>query len=310
MVLAQILWDGLIYGALLALGAISFALLEDVMDFVNFAHGVYLALGAYIAVTFNSFALSLPLWLSFLLVLPISVVVILVVDWLVYRPIRDRDSFTYLLTSVGVTFIFRNIFTLIYGTGTKSYTYPFLEGIQIAGVTITQVDLLMLAGVVLLMIGFYYVYNRTLIGKSMRAMSDNKTLAAASGIHNERVITWTWVIVSVGTGAAGAMLGLQLAIQPLMGFKILLPVIAAVILAGMGEIYPAAIGGLILGLLQKLAVPYVGPSYQVPVAFIVMVLILFVKPEGIFGTSSSNVSIKERIGGIYERLENIGQVAR
>ena len=145
----------------------------------------------------------------------------------------------------------------------------------------------MVIGLALLAIaGVYFLLQNSKIGKAMRAVADNVDLARVSGINVEQVVLWTWIITGALTALAGSMYGLITVVRPNMGWFLILPMFASVILGGIGNPYGAVFGALIIGLAQELSVPFLGSQYKLGVALMIMIIILFIRPQGLFkGTS-------------------------
>jgi branched-chain amino acid transport system permease protein/neutral amino acid transport system permease protein len=127
---------------------------------------------------------------------------------------------------------------------------------------------------------------RTKLGKAMRATADNFDLALVSGIDTERVVLWTWAIGNALAAAGGVLLGMSVRLQPIMGWDLLLPIFAAAILGGIGSPYGAMVGALLIGLAEELSTPFIHTSYKPAVSLIILVLVLLVRPQGIFGKVS------------------------
>jgi branched-chain amino acid transport system permease protein/neutral amino acid transport system permease protein len=137
--------------------------------------------------------------------------------------------------------------------------------------------------VLALVILLYLFLQRTKMGKAMRATADNMELARVSGIDTERVIMWTWGIGGALAAAGGILYGIDVQLRPGMGWDFLLPLFAATILGGIGNMYGALVGALVMGVAQQVSTAYLLPTYKPAVAFIVMIIILLVRPQGIFG---------------------------
>ena len=157
------------------------------------------------------------------------------------------------------------------------------RGFDLFGATITQNQVLVIVAAIILMFLLHYILSRTMIGKAMRALSDNIDLARISGIDVDRTILWMWVI-GLGLAASGGVLyGLVTAIRPSMGWFLLLPMFAAIILGGIGNPYGTMAGGMIIGLSQELSTAVLPTEYKFAVSFVVMTVVLLIKPEGLFG---------------------------
>lgn len=272
---------GVVLGSILALGAIGVSLTFGILRFANFAHGDLMTVGAYMGWTLIQ--LSLPLWLSLPLACVGTMLVAIAVDWLVYRHLRRRAPVILLISSFGIALILRSLVQLIWGSGQLVYRQGIQMPLELAGLTIKPDQIVIVIGAVLLVSGLHLFLGYTKTGKAMRAMADNVDLAKVSGINTERVVLWTWVLGAVMACAAGMFLGLDTQINPTMGWKVLLPIFAAAILGGIGSPYGAIAGGLVIGLASELSTLVISPAYKSAVAFAILVGMLIVRPEGLFG---------------------------
>jgi branched-chain amino acid transport system permease protein/neutral amino acid transport system permease protein len=295
--LASLTVWGLIFGAIIALGAIGLSLVYGILRFANFAHGDLMTVGAYIALLFVSTVFPQGSRLApfsfgweFLAALPLAmigtVLVALVLERLIFAPLRRHGSSPVILAmaALGAAFLVRSLVYIIWGADFHFYyggirqmlTLPF--GIRI------RYDQLIILGMALLFVAFIYVFlERTKLGKAMRATADNPELARVTGIDVGRVIFWTWALGTAMAAVGGVLLGLDSQVRPEMGWLVLLPLFAAVILGGIGNPYGALVGGLIIGVIQQVSTAFLNPAYKPAVAFVVMIIILLVRPQGIFG---------------------------
>ncbi|GAG20895.1 unnamed protein product, partial [marine sediment metagenome] len=184
-------------------------------------------------------------------------------------------------------FCLRNIIQFIWGPQPQYY----IKAIQIArkipllGIRIKPDEVFIIIVVALLVIGLHFFLQKTKMGKAMRAASDNMELARVSGIDTEKVIMWTWAIAAALAAAGGILVGIEdKFITPDMGWQMLLPIFAAVILGGIGNPYGAMAGGMIIGLSGEISTAFISTAYKPAVAFIIMVIVLIIKPRGLFGT--------------------------
>jgi branched-subunit amino acid ABC-type transport system permease component len=280
----QFLINGIIIGSTIALAAIGLTLLFGVLDFINFAHGEYLTIGAYAAFVVNV-TLGLPLVVSMLVAVPVTVVFALVVDRAVFYPLRRQGAggIALLITSVGLSIVLRNVIEAIWSSDTRQFAYEGGQAMTVLGVKITLVQVLIVVISLLLMVAVHLLLTRTMLGISMRATASNRSLALSSGVDAERVVSWTWVIGAGLTAVAGVLIGLNTVIRPSMGFELLLVMFAAVILGGIGDAYGAMLGGLAIGIAQEVSVAFISASYKPAVAFVIMVALLLWRPEGLRG---------------------------
>jgi len=298
----QLFVIGLIVGSVLALGAIGLTLVYGILRFANFAHGDMMTLGAYVALFAYSSGgdkvgpLSFGYGMIPALALAAAAVALIAAgtDWLVFRPLRRRGSssiVTFAIASLGVALMVRATVLLIWGPQPQIYD----PGIQLArdlpiGAKIKPDQIFIMCAAVVLIAATYGLLYRTKLGKAMRATSDNPDLARVAGINTAQVITWTWLIGGALVAVAGVLLGIQAQVTPDMGFTLLLPLFAATILGGIGKPHGALLGALIVAVSQEASTgldlpwpPGWGPGYKPAVAFLVLMVMLIVRPRGLFG---------------------------
>ncbi len=292
--------DGLLVGAMIGLGAIGVSLTYSILRFANFAHGEFIAWGAYAtfaliaAIGYLSGQSMSPLWpFSFgwpLIVAGAAAMLLtgllaLALDTILFSRLRSRgNAIIMVMASFGAAMALRSALEFIF---TAAPVY-FSRDIQIAiplgaGIRVTPDQLLTLALALVLVVAMFLFMSRTTIGRSMRAVSENPSLAAVVGVDVGRVIRATWLLGGALAAAAGIMVGITIQIRPYMGFDLLLPLFAAAILGGIGSMPGAVIGGLIVGLAEAASVPLVGAGYRGAVAFLVLIAVLIVRPSGLFG---------------------------
>ncbi|WP_058993976.1 branched-chain amino acid ABC transporter permease [Haloarcula sp. CBA1127] len=297
----QYLANGLVFSSIIILGSIGLSLVYSIADFANFAHGDTMTLGAYGAfVAFGVFGglggtvLGLPIgfFLSLAVGMALAAVVAVLTHILVYKPL-DTDSIGLLITSIGVAFVYRAVLQATFGTDFLQYDIsrsgPIPVLLDTLDVAVTQRDVAIIVSAAVLVIGLHLLLQRTTLGRKMRATADNPDLARVSGIRTDRVILVMWVVGSALAAAGGVFLALYSQLDPRIGFNILLVVFAAVILGGIGSVYGAMLGGLLIGMLHELT-PLLGDvglpvsnAYAPAVAFVIMVAVLLVRPRGIAG---------------------------
>lgn len=280
----QFVLNGLIIGSTIALAAIGLTLIFGILDFINFAHGEYLTLGAYSAFVLNV-TFGLPFLVAALVAIPITVALALGIDRVVFYPLRRKGvgGLALLITSVGLSIILRNSIEMVWSSEPRRLSASGGEAIAVAGVRITVVQIAIILVSLLLMVAIHLLLTRTVLGISMRATASNQALALSSGVNTERVVMWTWIIGAGLTAIAGVLIGLNTVIRPSMGFGLLLVMFAAVILGGIGDPYGAMLGGLAIGMAQEVSVAFISAAYKPAVAFTIMVVLLLWKPEGLRG---------------------------
>ena len=212
--------------------------------------------------------------------------VVLVVDWLLFRQLRGKGAsrITLIMAAFGVSLMGRNIITLIAGGDPINYSFFIPRAVEILpSVKVVPDDLAIvaLAGVSVLSLHLYLT--RTTMGRWMRATAENPTLARVNGIDTRVVIRWTWIVGASLATLAGALQGHIVELRPEMGFSLLLPMFAALIVGGVGNIYGTLLGALFIGLSQSFAVAIGLSAYREAVSFMLMLAILLVRPHGLLG---------------------------
>lgn len=280
----QLIANGIIFGSIIALGAIGLTMVYGILKFANFAHGDTMSLGAYLALLFLS--LQVPFPIAVVLAIAVSIAVAILIDHYLYRFFRTTGPIILLIASVGVALFLRNVILLFWGPDLTYYSRAIhLDFEIIPGISMNNYEIGIIIVTAALIVLVHLFLKKTRIGKAMRASSDNMDLAEVVGIDTRRVIIWTW---SVGTALAvfgGIMLGLENGLRPPMGWQLLLPLFAAAILGGIGQPYGAMVGGLIIGIAQEVSTGFISTAYKPAVAFIIMILVLLIRPQGIFGGS-------------------------
>jgi branched-chain amino acid transport system permease protein len=279
--LLQLLVFGLVTGSILALGAIGVSLVFGILRFANFGHGDLMTVGAYVALVLVA-GFGWPLLLALPLAAACAALAAIAVDQVVFRRLRGRGPLVLLISSFGMALLLRNVIQLIWGVDTKVYDPGIQLPLFVGGVRIRPDHLTIGAAAVVLVTLVWFFLQRTRTGKAMRAMADNVDLARVSGIDSERVILWTWILGGGLAGAAGVLLALDTRLFPLVGANQILPIFAATILGGIGRPYGAIAGGLVIGIASELSTVVIEPVYKPAVAFAIMVLVLIVRPSGIF----------------------------
>ena len=278
----QLLFNGIAVGSILALAAIGLTLTYGILNLSNFAHGDFMTLGAYFTWLANTSGLNI--WLSMILGAVGTVIAMLISEYLLWKPMRDRRATdtTLIIISIGLALFIRNGILLRYGGSNKLYQLPVVPALQFGDLRIAYYRLVVIGLAIAAIVALHLILQNTKIGKAMRAVADNIDLARVSGINVEQVVLWTWVITGTLTAFAGGMYGLIAVVRPNMGWFLILPMFASVILGGIGNPYGAIAGAFIIGIAQELSVPFLGSEYKLGVALAIMVIILLVRPQGLF----------------------------
>jgi branched-chain amino acid transport system permease protein len=301
----QILTDGLVIGSVVSLGAIGLSLTFSILRFANFGHGELLAWGAYLALTalamfaavmpiqgsaaIAPFSFGWPLLAAMALSALFTALLVLALDWLLFRRLRKQGAITLVIASFGAALALRNLLLFFYGGIPRYYSQelqiaiPLLPRSVWGGMRITPDQLFVLGLTAVTVIALHLFLQRSTLGRAMRATSLNPQLARVAGIDPERVLRAAWIIGGMLAAVAGVFAGLTVQLRPTLGLDLLLPLFAAVILGGIGSVWGAVLGGLIVGLAESAAVSVVGAEYRAAAAFAVLIAILLVRPTGIFG---------------------------
>jgi branched-chain amino acid transport system permease protein/neutral amino acid transport system permease protein len=308
---------GIVTGSVLALGAIGLTLIYGVLKFAHFAHGDSMMLAAYLAFFFLTgivvgertdtkvlpwtvsdlpgatkpildFSFGYGLLIAMAMAAAVMAGIFIILDRLIYGPLRRRGSgiVIFAIASLGVAIAMRSLILIFWSSFGRFYvpgirattTLPF-------SVRIVSDQIFIFGAAVVMAALVYLLLFRSKLGKAMRATADNPELALVSGIGTERVIMWTWVIGGGLVGVAGVMLALQAQLKPELGFVLLLPLFASTVLGGIGSPQGAFVGAMIVGITEEVAVTlgFLSPGYKFSVAFVILIMILLFRPQGIFG---------------------------
>jgi neutral amino acid transport system permease protein len=279
---AQLIVNGIAVGSIIALAAVGLTLTYGILRLSNFAHGDFLTLGAYLTWLVNT--LGVNIWLSMILAATGTVGAMLLSEKLLWSRMRSirATSTTLIIISIGLALFIRNGIIFIWGGKNQNYDVPVTTALDILGLKVPQNQLLVLGLAVLAILALHYLLQNTKIGKAMRAVADDLDLARVSGINVDRVIMWTWLIAGTLTSLGGSMYGLITAVRPNMGWFLILPLFASVILGGIGNPYGAIAAAFIIGIVQEISTPWLGSQYKQGVALLIMILVLLIRPKGLF----------------------------
>lgn len=291
----QAAFNGVKFGMIIAMTAIGLSLIFGTTGLINFAHGELVTLGAALAFLFNaSGALGFRLHL-----LPAAALSILLValfaaglDRGLWRPLRARKVglFQMLVISIGLMLVLRHIIVIAYGSRSRPFAqYALQTPLELGPLRVAPRDLSVIAISLVVLLGVALLLERSRLGKAMRAVADNRSLAAASGIDVERIVLFVWTVGGGLAATGGVLLGTVENVNWLMGFRLLLLMFAGMILGGLGSAYGALVGSLIVGLVTELSVLILPSELKYMWALFVLIVVLLVRPQGILG-------VKERVG--------------
>ncbi|MEX0375158.1 branched-chain amino acid ABC transporter permease [Spiribacter pallidus] len=276
----QLLINGILLGSILALGAVGATMIFGVLRFAHFAHGDFMAVGAYFALSVVT-VFNLPVLAALPVAMAATAGLAVAIDQLVYRRIRRVQPVILLISSFATALVLRSLIQMIWGSSNQVYETGIQLPWRIGPFTLKPDHLLIFLAATGLVVTVHLFLTRTRLGKAMRAMSDNMNLALITGIPADRVIMATWAIGGALAAAAGVFLGMDTRLHPVMGWTLLLPIFAATILGGIGRPYGAIFGGLVIGCAMELSTLIIPGSYKPAVAFAIMVATLVFRPQGI-----------------------------
>jgi len=296
-ILIQTIVNGLTTGSLYALIALGYTMVYGVLKLLNFAHGDLFMVGAYIGYFAIGWfggptALAIPVWLLVVFMLAVASLGVGVLGVLIerfaYRPLRDAPRIAPLITALGVSFVLENAVLLLFGGLTRTYNtpafIPFSVAIHIDHVNIGIVQIMIVVLSVVLMAGLTYIVNRTLLGKSMRAVASDREAAEMLGINVNRTIAMTFFLGSAMAGTAGVMYGLYAnQVSNLIGFLAGLKAFTAAVVGGIGSVPGAMIGGMFIGLSESFSDTYISTQFSDLIVFGILIIVILVRPNGLFG---------------------------
>jgi branched-chain amino acid transport system permease protein len=293
----QYVLDGLVNGSIIALGAVGLSITYNVLRFANFAQGEILAIGAYISMAFivlmgvgigsiGPVSFGWPLIASIILSVLVTSVVVLSIDWLLFRILRQRSAsrITFIIAAFGLSLIVRNVITLIAGADQMFLSFYIPKAIPILDTfKVVPDDILILIITAICVVSLHTFLSITTVGKKMRAVAENPVLAMVNGINVKSVIRWSWIIGASLSAIAGTLHAHVTQLDPEMGFELILPMFAALIVGGVTNVYGAVLGGFLIGLTEAFAVAIDLSAYRGGIAFLIMIVVLIVRPQGILG---------------------------
>ena len=298
--MAELIVYGIVLGSIIALGSVGLTLIWGITDLFNCAHGDQITVGAYIALPFTSlfswigflqakvgpFSFNWGLVLAFIPAILLSFGLAVLIDRCVYKPLRRSGAhfITSFIASIGVAWGLRGLIYIIWGADFRFYTKGLRPMLFLPLEIKLRLDEIFIIIVAWAAVAAVYLFlSKAKMGKALRALADNRGLARVAGINTERMIVWVWGIAGALIAIAGILYGIETQLRPEMGWIFLLPLFAAIILGGKGSITGALAGGLLLGIAQQVSTAWLLPTYKPAVAFIIMILVLLFRPQGIFG---------------------------
>lgn len=278
----NLLINGTIEGLLIALPALALTLVMGVARFPNAATGDYMTVAAYAGIGVQALGAASIVVAGMGAVAAGAAISVVFYLW-VFRALRARPPVASLVAAIGIAFFARSMLTLFVGHDQQTFNIPLVRAWNFGGVRVLPTDLYVAGIALLAMVLLFALLHRSPIGRQMRAIADNPDLARACGIRSDRVLIALWAVVGALCALGGMMFGVKAVVSPELGWELLIPAFAAMILGGIGSPLGAVAGGVLLGIASELSVPFVGPSYKIAVAFAVLLLVLLLRPRGLFG---------------------------
>ena len=286
MQILQYLINRISIGAVYAIIALGYTMVYGIAKMLNFAHGDVIMVGAYISFCVTSY-LGLPAVVSILAAMVVCTALGVLIEGLAYKPLRGTPSLAVLITAIGVSYFLQNAAQLIWGTAPKNFTsivtfkpFSFADG----KLVITGEVIITIAVSVAIMVGLTIFTGRTKMGKSMRAVSENRDAAQLMGINVNRTISMTFAIGSALAAIAGVLLCSTVpTLQPTTGSMPGIRAFTAAVIGGVGSIPGAMLGGVLLGIIETFSKKYISTEFSDAIVFAVLIVILLVKPAGLMG---------------------------
>lgn len=288
----QLLLNGTALGSIYALIALGYTLVYGILSLINFAHGDLVMVGAYSAL-FASLALGAAehpsperLLLVLLIAMLSAALAGLLIERFAYRPLRNVPRLNLLITAVGVSLLLENLGQVLFGATPRVFPdiLPSVNLLQIDQVAVTNQQVVVFGTALGLMVLLEWIVQKTQLGRAMRAVAHSHETAALVGIPVDFVIAFTFAVGSALAAAAGVLIGVSYPrVDPLMGIMIGMKAFVAAVLGGIGSIRGAVVGGFLMGILEAMVVGYGSSTYRDALAFIILILILLLKPAGLFG---------------------------
>lgn len=290
--LLQIAINSIVTGSIYVLIAVGLTLIYKVLKFANFSHAELVTFGAYMAYIFNV-SLNINLFYGIVAAFFLSGILGIASDVLVFKTLRNKgsDVISMMIASIGIGLVIRQSIQEVWGAqivwyNLKTITYELL------GAAITELQVYIIISSIILILLLHFLFTKTKLGKAMRGIADNPQLAMSSGIDTEKILLWVWFIGAGLAGIGGVFRGADTRLVPMLGWEVLLPAFAVVILGGIGSFYGAILAAYILGFAENFGVMIlselsISTGYRPAVAFIILILVLILKPTGIMGRKES-----------------------
>lgn len=280
--ITQLILNSIIAGSIYALVAIGYTMVYGVLKFINFAHGELAMVGAYITFVLLNI-LGVPIVPSITISIFSVAILGILIEKIAYKPLREAPRLAPLITAIAVSIFLQSVVVLILGARTKTLKIGATKGLEFLGAYITPIQIIVIVTSVVLMILLHLYLKHTKMGKAMRATSDDMTIASVVGINVDTVISSVFGIGSALAAVAGILIAFETNLNPTMGFFIGIKAFAAAVVGGIGSVRGAMLGGFIIGFSENFGIWFIPTGYKNSVAFVILVLVLLLKPSGLYG---------------------------
>jgi branched-chain amino acid transport system permease protein len=295
--IAQAIVDAFLSGAIVALGAIGVTFSLSILRFANFSHGDLLGVGAYGALgvlllaagagaaPIGPFSFGWSMVVGLVVAVVVAVAVALLLERLVYRPLRQRaaDPLTLVFASFGLALLLRSAILLAFGPDPHQYSTEIQLAVRLPGPVLVMPDQILVFGITLVVLLVLWLFlQHTRYGMAMRCVAENPSLAGVTGIDTAATVRLTWIVSAALAALAGVLYGVTVQVRPEMGIGLLLPLFTAAILGGVGSVPGAVAGALLISLAENLLSLVIPGSYKPLVPFVLLLLVLYVRPQGLF----------------------------
>lgn len=285
-ILIQQLFNGITIGSVYSLVALGLTLVYGILHIPNFAHGAMYMVGGYITLTMMVY-IGFPYWVSIVVSLLVVGLLSILVERLVFHPLRNTISINSMIAAIGIMLFLEAFAQLVWGPDFRQMPTPYLDVIHAFGVTLTVQRLLIIVAAVAVMILLNLFLKKTFIGRTIVAMSQNREGAFLVGINANKVAMITFFIAGALAAIAASLTSPINLVFPGMGHLVLLKAFVIIIIGGMGSIPGAIIGGYILGFAESIGATYISSDYKDIIAFVLLIIILSIKPNGLFAKGES-----------------------
>jgi neutral amino acid transport system permease protein len=272
---------GILTGSILAIATIGFSMVRQTEGFLHIAHGQYLALGAFLGLFFLD-TFSLNVFLAGLLAAVTVGLLGVVFGKVIFDPIKRNGPLALLFSSIGLAYILYGSILVVFGASVRIYPVTFGSVYSLGGISITLGEITIVAIAALSVLLLHIFLTRTGVGMWIRAVASNPELARVRGVRTQLVSSVVWLIASALAGLAGVLIGIIGSVNSEIGWFNILIVLSAAVMGGLGSIYGVIAAGLILGLAMDLSALVIPTAYRTVVAFAALILVLLLRPEGLF----------------------------